>query len=398
MKKINQAVILAGGLGTRLRPFTETAPKPMYPFEDRPFIYYLIQQVKEFGIEDILILLGYLPEKVMDYLGDGKEFGVKIAYDITPVEYETGLRLKFAYDKIEDYFLLMYCDNYCPINYYKLAEDFIKNNAMIQLTSYKNRENYTKDNLKILDNGLVEIYDKNRMTPNLKGVDIGYAIIDKKTLDLIPDDNVNFEYTVYPKLVQQKSLYSTITEHRYYSIGSWKRIELAREFFKNKKCVFLDRDGTINVRPPRACYVEKWEEFNWINGAKEAIKKLNDHGYLVILVSNQPGIARGNLTEDILVDIHNKMQTELEEIGAHIDKIYFCPHNWDEGCTCRKPKPGMLFQAQKDFSLNLKECVFFGDDERDMEAAKAANCKGILISEEYSLYKAVDKFLEENRR
>ena len=111
------------------------------------------------------------------------------------------------------------------------------------------------------------------------------------------------------------------------------------------------------------------------------------------MITNQPGIARGNLTIDDLNKIHDKMQSDLAKAGAKIDYIYYCPHNWDDGCLCRKPKPGLLYQAQKDLSLNLTECVFFGDDERDMEAAKAARVKGILVGEEYSLKDAVTDYL-----
>ena len=110
MKKINQAIILAGGYGTRLKPYTDTNPKPMYPFEGKPFLEYLINQVKDFGITNILLLLGYLPDKIIDYFGNGEKWGVNITYSITPVEYETGLRLKNALDegKVENDFLLKF--------------------------------------------------------------------------------------------------------------------------------------------------------------------------------------------------------------------------------------------------------------------------------------------------
>lgn len=396
MKKINQAIILAGGYGTRLKPYTDTNPKPMYPFEGKPFLEYLINQVKDFGITNILLLLGYLPDKIIDYFGNGEKWGVNITYSITPVEYETGLRLKNALDegKVETDFLLMYCDNYCPINYKKLVRDYVKNDALIQFTAYKNIDNYTKNNLLIADNGLVECYDKTRKTPNLQGVDIGYAIVNKNVLELIPDENENFEKIVYPKLVEDKKMFATVTEHRYYSVGSWERIELTKLFFSPRKFIFLDRDGTLNERAPKACYIEKPEQFIWLDGAKEAIKKLNDNGYEIILVTNQPGIARGNLTNEDLDNIHDKMNKDLEEIGAKINYIYFCEHNWDDGCECRKPKPGMFFQAQKDLSIDITKCYMLGDDERDMHAGGDAGCKCIYVSEMHPLSEAVEMILK----
>ena len=164
---INQAVILAGGFGTRLKPFTDTMPKSLYPINNIPFIDYLINQVKSFGIDNILILLGYLPEKITNYLGNGSRYGVNITYDIAPLNYETGARLKHAISKIYDKFLLLYCDNYCPIDYSKLLNDFCNNNSKIQITAYSNRDNYTKSNLKLEKDGRVAKYDKRREEANL---------------------------------------------------------------------------------------------------------------------------------------------------------------------------------------------------------------------------------------
>lgn len=390
---IKQAVILAGGLGTRMRPFTDEAPKPMYPFQGRPFIQYLVEQVKSFGIDRILILLGYLPEKIMDYLKDGSEYGINISYDITPVEYNTGDRLLHAKDKIDSQFLLMYCDNYCPINFAKLSREYVDNKALIQLSVYDNKDNYTKSNL-LVEDGMVKSYDKARTSPNLQGVDIGYAIINKAVFQYITERDANFEAIVYPELVRQGKLFATVTKHRYYSVGSWERINLTEQFFGNCPTVFLDRDGTINRRAAKACYIEKPEQFVWLEGAKEAVRLLKESGYRVILVTNQPGIARGNLTEDTLARIHEKMQEDLKrDTGYQIDAIYYCPHNWDEGCECRKPKSGMLYQAQKDYSLNLTECILIGDDDRDIEAGMAADCRTYQVTESRNLLQIVKEMV-----
>lgn len=397
-EKIKQAVILAGGLGTRLKPFTDTNPKPMYPFGGVPFIDYLIRQMKSFGIEEVLLLLGYLPEKISDYLGDGSRYGLKIRYDVTPVEFDTGMRLKHAAADIAEEFLFLYCDNYCPIDFARLMEEFHRNHAGIQVTAYRNRDGYTKSNLRIADDGKIEIYDKKRLTPNLEGVDIGYALIDKAVLSLMPEGNCSFEATVYPQLAQQGRMYATVTEHRYYSVGSYERIGLTEEFLREKSVVFLDRDGTLNTRPPRACYIERPEDFVWLDGAKEAVRAFKENGFCVILVSNQPGIARGNLTEETLAAIHEKMQAELSEAGAGIDKIYYCPHNWDDGCFCRKPRPGMLYDAQRELSLNLTSCYLVGDDERDIEAGEAAGCMCRLVTQEYTVLDAAREIIAAEKK
>lgn len=394
MKKITQAVILAGGVGERLRPYTETNPKPMYPVNGKPFIEYLVRQIKNWGIEDIVILLGYLPEKIMNYLGDGSNYSVNIRYIVTPVEYETQFRLRAAEDILEAEFLMMYCDNICPVNFEKLVYEYRKNNALIQLSVYANEDGYTRNNLKIIDNHRVVVYDKKRISAGLHGVDIGYAIVSREVINLMSLDNQNFETIVYPKLVESGKLFATVTKHRYYSIGSFERITLTEKFLSGQKYIFLDRDGTINKRPPKGQYICKAEEFEWLYGAKEAIKKLNDAGYFIIIISNQAGIARGMMTVQDFEEVQNKMKTELAETGAHVDAIYYCPHGWNDECECRKPKPGMIYQAQKDYSIDLSKCVMIGDDIRDIIMAHNADMKGILIRGGYSLMDAVNDVLQ----
>lgn len=391
---ISQAVIFAGGLGNRLRPFTDNNPKPMFPIQGKPFLQYLIEQIKNWNIRDIIILLGYLPEKVMDYFGEGSEYGVKITYVVTPVEYDTQYRLIAAKDYLNDEFLMMYCDNLCPVDFEQLVSDYYKNHALIQFSAYLNEDGYTKSNIHMSYDGKVLVYDKQRKNDNLQGVDIGYAIVSKEVLNYVSDSNDNFEAVVYPILVNEGRLYATVTEHRYYSIGSYSRIELTERYLSGQKYIFLDRDGTTNVRPPKAEYICKPEAFVWIDGAKEAIKKLNDAGYFVIMISNQAGIGRGIMTDEDFRMVQNKMQEDLAEIHAHVDAVYYCPHSWDVDCKCRKPKPGMLYQAQKDYSINLTECIMIGDDVRDMITANNAKMRGVLVNDDYRLIDAVNDLLE----
>lgn len=394
IERINQAVILAGGRGERLKPFTDTLPKPLYPIGGIPFINRLIDQVKSFGIERVLILLGYKAEKIEEILKDGNGQGVVITYDVTPPEYDTGERLHHAEKQLDTRFLLMYCDNYCPIDYKKLVAESFYNNADIQLSVYSNKDKYTKDNLIVGERGKIAVYDKSRKTKGLSGVDIGYAIVKKEVFQKLPEGEKSFT-SVYTLLANEGTLYGTVTEHRYYSIGSFERMELTEKFFSGKKAAFIDRDGVLNVRPPKAQYVEKPSAFIWIPGAREAVKLLNNAGIITILFSNQPGVARGMMSEQDLALVEKKMQKDLQESGAGMDYCYYCLHGWDDGCDCRKPKPGLLYRAQRDLSLNLTECIVFGDDERDIKAGQAAGCRTVYITEEYPLIDAVKDYLEE---
>jgi len=152
-----------------------------------------------------------------------------------------------------------------------------------------------------------------------------------------------------------------------------------------RKTVFLDRDGVIN-RKLESDYVKIWSEFRFLPGAIDAIKIINEKGYLVIVVTNQRGIARGLMTEQDLKLIHRRMLQELQRNEAHIDDIFFCPHERDS-CDCRKPKPGMLIQANEKWNIDFSDSYIIGDSKSDIEAGKRVGCNGILTTE---LRKAVD--------
>lgn len=390
-EKVRQAVILAGGRGTRLRPMTEFLPKPMISFHGRPFLEYLICQLRAQGVRRILLLLGYLPDPIISHFGDGSRFGVEIEYNITDVEHDTGTRLRLAKSKIDRRFLLMYCDNYWPMRLAGMVDHFLEKKVMGLITVYDNRHGVTKDNIRVSPDGLVDLYDKSRSATDLKGVDIGYGIFSKKVLDLLPEENVNFEKTIYPLLVEQGQLAAFVSGHRYYSVSTPERLGATELFLSRRPAIILDRDGVLNVKPAKACYVTRPEDFVWLPGAIEAVKLLRDAGYLVLLASNQAGIARGIMTVEELDAIHHKMQRDLEQYDAGVDGIYYCPHGWDDGCECRKPNPGMLYWAQNDHYLDLSRTPFIGDSPSDMEAGERAGCPTYIVDENRSLLDIVTK-------
>jgi D-glycero-D-manno-heptose 1,7-bisphosphate phosphatase len=172
------------------------------------------------------------------------------------------------------------------------------------------------------------------------------------------------------------------------------RLPLTEAFFRRHPTVILDRDGVLNKKPARAQYVRCWDEFEWLPGAKQALRLLNEAGYRVVVVSNQAGIGRGVMTEADLVKIHAAMRTETTGAGGRIDQIYYCPHDWNTGCECRKPNPGLLFQAQRELNLDLTRTAFIGDDERDGQAAEAAGCPFMQVSDSQSLLDCVQQLIE----
>lgn len=392
MDQPTQAVILAGGRGTRLKPLTDTIPKAMIPFHGKPFVEYLVELLREQGFEKILFLLGYLPHVIQNYFGDGRSFGVHIDYCISDVDFDTGRRMKLAEQQLDPCFLLMYSDNYWPMRMRLMWEHFIRTKALAQLTVYANRDAYRpRNNVLIDDQGMVLLYDKRSELSELQGVDIGFALVRKEVLTLLPDENVSFEEYVYPILAGRRQLAAFVTDHRYYSVSTHDRLPVTEAFLKIHRAIILDRDGVLNRKAPDGDYVTDPQEFEWLPGAKKATKLLKEAGYTVIVVTNQAGIGRGKMTAEALEAIHDKLTKDLSEIGAEIDAIYVCPHDWYDGCDCRKPKPGMLFQAQHDFNLDLSKVIFVGDDVRDQEAGDAAGCHTILVNERWPLHRIVEE-------
>ncbi len=157
------------------------------------------------------------------------------------------------------------------------------------------------------------------------------------------------------------------------------------------KVVFLDRDGVINVN--RDDYVKSWDEFEFIAGAKEAIRLLNDNNYWVIIITNQSPIGRGIFSHERLREIHELMLKKLADAGAHIDAIYYCPHSPDDHCECRKPKPGLLFQAADELGIDLQSSWFIGDSEGDFQAGEIAGCKIFKVSDNTGLLEIVKSLL-----
>ncbi|WP_353646475.1 HAD-IIIA family hydrolase [Mesorhizobium sp. WSM2239] len=397
-RRPRQAVILAGGRGTRMRPVTLDRPKPMVPVLGRPFLEYQIEQLRQEGFEKVLLLLGYLPDVVMNHFGEGSRFGIKIEYAVTGPDDLTSSRVSNARHLIEPCFLLLYCDNYWPMRMHRLWQRFRAAGKPGMITVYANKDRYSRGNVILDANDNVAVFDRLRTTPGLEGVEISYAILTDLALELLPDSETLFEEAIYTPLTMQRRLAAYVSEHRYYSVGSIQRLPATERFMKREKTILVDRDGVLNRKPPRAQYVCSWDQWEWLEGAKEALAMLNKAGYRVIVISNQAGIARGAVTAADLESIHQRMCAEAGAAGGKITAIYHCPHGWDDGCACRKPKPGMLYEAQRDFDLDLTRTLFIGDDERDHQAADAADCLYAYVSDQCSLLDLTRQLLKQGHR
>ena len=375
-----QAVIVAGGRGVRLGALTADRPKALIEIAGRPFLDHLIESVKDRGFDRVLLLLGYRADLIERHVLESGGWGIDVQTLATDPADETGRRFRAALALIEERFLFLYCDNLWPMPFEAMWARYVASGMPAMVTVYRNDDGFSRDNVRMDARDRVEVYDPTRERPGLRGVEIGYGIFERGLLDRLTEANESFQDALYPALIDRRELLAWTTAHRYYSIGTPERLAATERFVTAPPAVIVDRDGVLNEKPPRAEYVRSWSEWRWIPGSLEALATLTAAGRRVIIVSNQAGVARGAMTRAELDEIHGRMRLEIEAAGGRIEAIYVCPHDWDEGCACRKPKPGMLLQAQRDHALDLTQTPFIGDDERDAEAAAAAGSPSILVS------------------
>jgi len=242
-----QAVILAGGAGTRLRPLTLDTPKPMIDVNGKPFLLYIIEELKEHGIKDILLCVGYLAEKFKEFFGDGKRFGVSIRYSVEKEFFGTAGALKLAEGMLAEDFFVLNGDTYLKLDYKDVHGSFKKAGKMGMMVIYDNHEKIAEPNIAIDDKGSVVSYGKREQLKagdqlismpveqdeQYEYIDAGVYVFKKWLLDLIDKDKfVSLEGDLYPKLIKMKQLKAYITSQRYYDLGTPERLELIRRAMK----------------------------------------------------------------------------------------------------------------------------------------------------------------------
>jgi len=375
-----QAVILCGGLGTRLRPLTDNLPKPMVPVNGKPFLHHLLDQLSGQGITRFVLLTGYLGEMVNEYFGDGSRWGWSVRYSHGPAEWDTARRIWEAKEFFDPRFLLLYSDNFVQFNLKRLEALHLKENTPISLLLSPKR----RGNIRVSSAGRIEAYDKTRSGEGLDYVEVGYMLIERdRVLDDFPlhqaFPNFNFS-TLLQKFAGMSKIAGLVVLDPYHSISDPDRLGLMCEYLKPKGILLIDRDGTINKKAPQGQYITNWSRFEWIPETRQAMNSLAKSGFQFIMITNQAGIARNMITPNDLEEIHRNMTKELADDGVTVLKVYVSPHHWEENSFMRKPSPGMFFQAARDFNLRMDRCLYIGDDERDCIAAANAGCGMLYLS------------------
>jgi histidinol-phosphate phosphatase family protein len=377
MTPLTQAVIFCGGRGTRLGTLTDHLPKPMIPIIGKPFLAYALDQLRRAGFRRVVLLTGYLGEQIQAYFGNGNHLGMSIEYSAGPLEWETGQRLWEARQLLDERFLLMYGDNFVPFRAGPLCQSHETTGGFITVTVSKK----TPGNIQLDDAGRVKVYDPTRRTPGLTHVEIGYMLVERDpVLRLLQESRESFS-VVLEAAAKAQSLGEVEARDAYHSISDPQRWKQTEEYLRPKNIILLDRDGVLNQKAPRWQYVAKKEEVVWIPQTIEALEDLGKKGFEFIVLSNQAGINRRVVEQAAVDELHAWMTKELGRRGIVLRDFFVCPHDWEEGCACRKPEPGLFFEASRKHALRLDRTVYVGDDIRDAQAATRANCSCLLVQE-----------------
>lgn len=420
-----KVVIMAGGKGTRISSVASDIPKPMIKVEGIPVLEREIECLKNQGFDDIILTVSHLGNIIMDYFGDGsgnspvtgEPFGVHIDYYFEEEPLGNAGALFKIKDKLTSDFLLLNADAMFDVDFNRFVAFHRKHGGLVTLFTHPNSHPYDSGLIIANKNGVVEKWltkEDERPTYYKNRVNAGLHVINPKVLELVGINadsvgkvgvdgkpvKVDLDRQLLKPLAGTGKMFcydspeyvkDMGTPERYYSVcKDCKEGRISAKNLKNKqKAIFLDRDGTINKY---VGFLRNIDDFELIDGVAEAIRKINESGYLAIAVTNQPVIARGEVSFEELEEIHNKMETLLGKEGAYLDAIYYCPHHPHKGydgerpelkieCDCRKPKPGMLLKAAEDFNIDLSKSWMIGDGENDVKAGINAGCKTALIGQ-----------------
>ena len=398
-----QAVIMAGGRGTRLSKIVKEIPKPMFPVCGKPVLEHQIIMLKKFGIIDIKLIIGHLGYAIKDYFKDGKHLGVNISYYEESIPLGTAGALSCIKNELEEDFLLLFGDVFLDIDITGFIKFHIDKKSKITLFVHPNSHPYDSDIVVCNTDGRVIHWDSKHNVRNYDYknlVNAGLYIMSKKEFDHILDyGKKDLERDIIiPAVAKGEEVFAYHSTEYVKDMGTPDRYKRVEEdvlsdipAMKNKKekqkCIFLDRDGTINEY---VGFLTKPEQLKLIPATGEAIRLINNSSYLCIVVTNQPVIARGECTFAGLDQIHNRLETLLGKEHAYIDDLFFCPHHPHKGykdeitelkidCECRKPKIKMFQDAAQRYNIDLEESYIIGDSSADMEAGKRAGMHSILV-------------------
>jgi len=377
-------VILAGGQGLRLRPLTETLPKPLTAINGYPFISHLLGQLERLEIKRVVILTGYLGESISQFC-ENYNSTLEIICVQDEIEYTTAQRLLKNYNLIGDDFLLMYCDNFI------LDDEIVKRVLLSEQELTFTIQKRDIGNIAIKANGFAQ-YEAGQRSTESNYVELGYISINSPNFFNMLRESRDLPITLSRFSKSFLCGYVEV-ESVYWSISDLKRY---RQIPQERRVLLLDRDGVLIHKMPRRKYLTSWNDYKPMFHNWQALRNLSKNKVDFVIVTNQPGVGTGELNENFLLKLHQKLAIDLLIFGINVIAIYVCPHHWNLDCPCRKPKSGMLTEAIHDLQIDLKRTLYIGDEDKDFEAANNIGMASILIGREHShsfSYESVEEAL-----
>lgn len=380
---LKQAVILVGGLGTRLGDRTRATPKPLLDVGGRPFLDTLIGELVRYdAFDEILLLAGYRAEALQARY-DGMTRGrTRVVVSLEQQPLGTAGALVHAKDLLQERFLLLNGDSFFDFNILDLV---LRAKASLVHMALRADVDGDRFGRVLLDEDRVRSF----IAPGQGAtgpVNAGVYVIDRSVIDRVERLPASLEQDIFPALAARGAMSGT--SYRGYFIDIGIPEDLARadsELIERlrRPAVFFDRDGVLNHD---SGYTFEIGKLQWIEGAREAVKAVNDAGCFAFVVTNQSGVARGFYEESHVMALHRWMSDELAAIGAHIDAFEYCPDHPDGTVEQyrrtnirRKPGPGMITDLVGRFPVNADDSILIGDKPSDLEAASAAGLQGHLF-------------------
>ncbi len=381
------AVLLAGGRGERLNPLTLTLPKALIPAPDVPMIRKILEQISTFGFEHVLVLTGYKSEHISKYLAS-IQFTIRISLFSSDETDSPADRILKAQKYIPDSYMLLYCDNLVSnADLGRHLNATIVNDPVLTMLCESRKEGNVD-----LKKSVVK-FSLEKRNENFPFVELGYILVRKaKNFHTVLQQTRDI-HQAFSLLTHQESVTGNVVAEKVISISNLDRYKKLRS---ERKTILLDRDGVLNRKMPKADYVKSMNDYSpvhtvWRNLAGISEFRLVDF----LVVTNQPGIARGMVETKFVEQLHSQMSVEALLKGFNLLAFYVCPHGWDEGCECRKPAPGLINYAITDFGVNLDETYLIGDDERDFQAACRAGIRGKIINDESDFPRVLREILND---